>query len=123
MRTWLIRQISSLSRESVIRRALTVISPRIAEWLNDDVPALRSNPLAMFFYNFRALAYGAALAYIVGLLVLGFGLPSLVLRQTGLLLAVTWLIAVLLTAALHRSFVNQLRNSGPPPTRAELPRR
>src|ERR1700676_4715498 len=71
----------------------------------DDVRALERNSLGMFFYNQRALVFGASAIFLIlfSQAAVLIGVPPTTWRALAVLFG-AWVVGVIITLALHRSF-------------------
>jgi signal transduction histidine kinase len=103
---------ASLYQESVINRVFGGI--RIFRWhpFDDNVKALKSRPLGMFFYNQRAIFMGFGLIYLAALALIAWNFRwaenAEALKFTVEVLGTFWLIDFFITLLLHISFVKRI---------------
>jgi signal transduction histidine kinase len=109
----------------VINRLLGRI--RLFRWhpFDDDVKALKSRPLGMFFYNQRAIFMGFGLIYLAALALIARDFSwadnAEQLRTTVEVLGTFWLIDFVITLLLHRSFVKRINRWAASPVTYEYP--
>lgn len=107
---WVKVQAHQLYQGSIVLRYLGWI--RLGNWepFNDEVRALQRNPLGMFFYNQRAIVFGAS-----GLALIAFSVAAQApsanwqAQLTATILAIFWSLGVLATLALHKPFKHRLQ--------------
>lgn len=113
-------QVTKLYKTSVISRVLSLGKHRL---LDDRVAPLSASPLGMFFYNQRAILYGLAGFYILGIGILAaLEFPSSQAFRTVCLLGLIWLVGAIITILRHSHFVSEVKIWAVNPTSGELPR-
>jgi signal transduction histidine kinase len=123
LRCFLERQAVKLHQESIIHRLRNNLTFKGKFFLPDDkVKGLNGRPLAMFFYNLRAVFLGCALVYLIVLdLWLLFTPSNEGTRWAGAVLTLAWLADVVLTLYFHKSFIRNLGKWAQSQSSNELP--
>lgn len=106
-------EIKRMTAESLVFRFLRI---------DDRVKVLQNYPLGMFFYNQRAIffLFGGVFLGLLSLLELTLTSDKDTWRTTTLLI-VSWLVAAIVTLALHRRFVRDLETHAATAVLYELP--
>jgi signal transduction histidine kinase len=104
---------SLVYQDSLIHRTVGRIRFFGRHPFDDDVSALKARPLAMFFYNQRAVFLGVGLLFLLSAitLLLLTAHPPAESGLTVLVLGLAWTIDFLTTLALHRSFRRRINQS------------
>lgn len=103
------RYVQFLSERSIVDRLFGNVRVGRAYPFRDKVDVLEHDALGMFFYNQRALFFGAAGLFLVTLFVWSFtATRDRVLRQGAIVLFSAWFVGIVVTLALHGRFKQQL---------------
>lgn len=123
LRCFLERQAVKLHQESVVHRLRNSLRFRGKFLLPDDrVKGLNGRPLAMFFYNLRAVFLGCGLLFLIVLDLWLLTIPSNEeMRWAGVALTLAWLADVVLTLYFHKSFIKNLGKWAQVQSSNELP--
>jgi signal transduction histidine kinase len=122
LNAWLKIESARLHQESILHSCFGRFRFRKAYPLDDQIKALRSNPLGMFFYNQRAVFLGFGLIFLGVLAVLVWALPSNEgMLATVSVLTVFWVADAALTLLLHRRFREKLNAWAMSSTMREFP--
>jgi signal transduction histidine kinase len=116
------RKAERFNQQSIIHRLFGFIRIGRSHPFDDQIKGLNSRPLGMFVYNQRALFLGVGALFLLLLTLLVSIWPSderMIL--TIQILAIFWLIEVVLTLVLHRSFKNRLNQWISTPAAGEFP--
>src|SRR5687767_10839742 len=103
--SYLSTQIGRLYQESVINRSLGRVRLLGRNPFDDGVKALSSMPLAMFYYNLRAISLFLGLCFLALVTLLAMTAPSSIeVRLTIYILWAFFLLELSTTLLLHGSF-------------------
>jgi signal transduction histidine kinase len=117
------RQASRLYQESIIHRCSCKFKYKGRCIFPDDkVKALNGRPLAMFFYNLRAIFLGSGFIVVVALGLWTVILPSSQeMNCTAAALALAWLTDAAVTLYFHTAFIRELDEWAQQPNPNEFP--
>jgi signal transduction histidine kinase len=117
------QQASRLCRESIVHRFFSKVKYKgRCVFPDDKVKALNGRPLAMFFYNLRAvfLGFGFIVALALGLWVI-FRPSNPEMQGTAFVLVLAWLVDAIVTLYFHKSFIRELDEWTQQPNPNEFP--